>query len=254
MVFDLPPVPPSDLNAVISMSVASAGEEHKIPSVRYKALIDAGFTYGAQSGLARRSFEIAKLIERVEPILNRTMRFEVLMLDNNVVPPVLETSKNSISVDGDRALRLADASYRIEKNAYFTTTPLSWHQYLLTGLNFEAPKPHKSLLPRDKEEKQEWANAVKEGWKMGFEQANQNFLSSVNRMVADIDGMVIYRELLAQKMVTKPHVAQARLGVTGDANEININDRVLRITAVSELKKDSSTWTPRVTPTTVSNF
>ncbi len=43
-------------------------------------------------------------------------------------------------------------------------------------------------------------------------------------------------------MVTAPFVSTADLGVTGDAHEMRINDRVLRITETSRLNTNTSDW------------
>ena len=56
--------------------------------------------------------------------------------------------------------------------------------------------------------------------------------------------MILYRELLAEHMVSAPFVAKARLGVTGDASQLRINDEVMRITAQSELQTDPNKWQP----------
>ena len=60
-------------------------------------------------------------------------------------------------------------------------------------------------------------------------------------------GMVLYRELLAEHMVSPPYVAKAQLGVTGDATQLRINDQVLRITAQSALQPNPSKWMPVIT-------
>ena len=59
--------------------------------------------------------------------------------------------------------------------------------------------------------------------------------------------MVLYRRLLAQGMITSPQVAKAELGVTGNANQIRINDEVMRITAHSALQPNSNKWKPILT-------
>ena len=66
-------------------------------------------------------------------------------------------------------------------------------------------------------------------------------------MTRDMIGMILYRKLLAENMVSPPFVAKAQLGVTGDATQLRINDQVLRITAQSELQPDSKQWMPILT-------
>jgi defect-in-organelle-trafficking protein DotC len=67
------------------------------------------------------------------------------------------------------------------------------------------------------------------------------------RIKQDLKGMILYRKLLAMNMVSPPFVAQTDLGITGDSNEINIDDRVLRITALPELNPNSKDWRAAVT-------
>ena len=54
--------------------------------------------------------------------------------------------------------------------------------------------------------------------------------------------MILYRKLLAMNMVSPPYVSQSDLGVTGDADEIHIDDRVLRITALPALNTNAGEW------------
>ncbi|WP_421193831.1 type IV secretory system conjugative DNA transfer family protein [Aeromonas jandaei] len=248
MISDLPPEPPIQYEQVVSQPASILEDKAKIPPIRYQAISDGAFAYGAQAGNASMSYKILKKLEKLEPVLNRSMRFELLMLDKNVVPPVLVESHGSMSQDSDTVLRLADATYKIERPARFTTVPLSWRDYLLTGLNYDAPLPIKSLLPRNSDEKAVWEKFAADGWVMGEEQAEQVFIDNLHRMERDIAGMVIYRNLLAKKMVTEPYVAQSNLGVTGDGASMNVNDRVLRITVPSALNTDSGQWAPRATP------
>ena len=39
--------------------------------------------------------------------------------------------------------------------------------------------------------------------------------------------MVLYRKLLAQGIITSPVVAKADFGITGDANQIRVNDEIM---------------------------
>jgi len=43
-------------------------------------------------------------------------------------------------------------------------------------------------------------------------------------------------------MVTPPYVSHTDLGVTGDGDEIHIDDRVLRITALPALNTNAEEW------------
>ena len=75
-------------------------------------------------------------------------------------------------------------------------------------------------------------------------QADQIFSSNLARLQRDYEGIILYRKLLAQNMLSRPYVSQADLGVTGGGDDMRINDRVLRITAISQLQPNIKQWNP----------
>jgi defect-in-organelle-trafficking protein DotC len=56
--------------------------------------------------------------------------------------------------------------------------------------------------------------------------------------------MVLYRTLRAQNIVSAPFVSRTELGVTGGGENMNVNDQVLRITALPALEPNSTRWQP----------
>ena len=65
---------------------------------------------------------------------------------------------------------------------------------------------------------------------------------NLNRLKRDIDGMILFQRLAALRMVSSPSVVTKDLGITGNANEININDYIKLITGRAELQPDSRQW------------
>ena len=102
--------------------------------------------------------------------------------------------------------------------------------------------PNVTLLPKTKTEKEIWCLYTEKGWKNGVDQANIILEENIGRIKEDFGGMIMYRKLLAMNMVSPPYVSHTDLGVTGDANEIHIDDRVLRITALPGLNINSNEW------------
>ena len=80
------------------------------------------------------------------------------------------------------------------------------------------------------------------GWKNGVDQANVILEENIARVKEDFGGIILYRKLLAMNMVSPPFVSHTDLGVTGDASEMRIDDKVLRITALPVLNLNSSEW------------
>ncbi len=227
----------------INVESLPAANMSSISRIKLKAIQETASTLGARGGLAWRALQINQSLTDQDRTLDRVFDFNQLLLPHNVLPPVLTQSNNSIHQDNGVTLRLASKSYTIESNARFVTTPPTWRTYL--WMSFSKPDlPDHTLLPTTQAEAIIWNACMKEGWKKGLAQANNIFSINLNRLKRDYLGMVLYRKLYQEKMVSAPFVASADFGITGDANHLRINDRVLRITALSQLQPNSKQWHP----------
>lgn len=250
MAVDVPPPPPT-LDALLADARRAAiVERHAdIPALRLKALRDAATAYGARAGLARRSYEIAAIVRGQAGKLDGVFNFSLLMMPHRVVPPVLTQAVDSMKVTDGRAIRVSDVTYTIVQQAHFATAAPDWREYLRPRQVWHVPRPDAALLPKDSAERQAWKQFVTQGWRLGVKQADAVFTQSLARLTRDYQGMVLYRRLLAEHMVSQPYVARANLGVTGDGHAMAINDRILRITATPSLIPHSQHWTPLPIPT-----
>jgi len=239
----------SSQDSVKNLPAQAPNDAINIPKIRLYAIQQAATGLGAQSALAWTAKGINASLEKDDLNLNQVFNFGALLLDKNVLPPVLSEGDDALAQDSPITLRLADKVYKIESPARFVTTAPSWREYL--SMNYEEPeRPNVTLLPRNSEEVKLWNQYYDEGWKDGAAQADQIFSENMGRMKRDYSGMILYRKLLAQNIVTAPFVAKSDLGVTGDVNQLRINDQVLRITATSELITDSNKWKSVVVPGT----
>lgn len=224
-----------------------ASSTNVTPSIRIQGLEQAAMSFGAQSSLAWTSQGINQSLAHDKHHLNKIFNFRALLLSHNVLPPVLSEGDNAVATDNPNSLRLADKVYKIEKPPRFVTAPPTWRDYL--WMDYKIPdKPNVTLLPKTREEDKIWNTYYDKGWKAGVVQANGIFAANMGRLKRDYAGMILYRKLLAQNMVTPPFVAKSNLGITGDKNQIRIRDQVLRITATSELIKNSKKWHAIVVP------
>lgn len=235
---------PPSLNTLVDsvQSAPKATAENDIPPIRLNAIKEAALGYGVRSGLARRTFEIDQILADNESMLDGIYNFAAMLVDRNVMPPVLVESRSNLKLNDSETIRVADATYRIERQARFVTSPTNWREYLRRTYKAESDRPADILFPKTEFERTIWQAALREGWQLGVNQANQIFTQSLARLERDYKGMIIYRSLLAKGMISRPYVAEANLGVTGDANSISINDRILRITAVPQLEKNPARW------------
>jgi defect in organelle trafficking protein DotC len=213
---------------------------------RNMVLEETGISIGAQTALYVRAKQIDDVLKKNDKMLDRIFNFYGLMLPHSVLPPVLLEGRNTLNLAGPDAIRISDRTYRIHKQARFVTAVPNWRDFL--WLKFEQPdRPHNSLLPKNRRERKVWEKAVEKGWKQGLRQGNSIFADNLAAIKQDYLGMIRYRILLAQNMVSPPFVARTELGVTGNGTHMNINDQVLRITALPQLQTNSNQWQPALT-------
>lgn len=218
----------------------------QINPVRYAAIQTAATSLGARGGLAWEARNINATLQSESVFLDQVFDFNQLLLGHNVLPPVLIEGSDSLNLDDDDTLRIAAQTYRIIRPARFVTAPPNWRDYL--WMRFDKPKlVDRSLLPQTHAEAALWNHFVDIAWREGCQQADDIFTSNLNHLQRDMLGMILYRKLLAEHMVSAPFVAKAQLGVTGDATQMRINDEVMRITAQSELQPNPKKWTPIIT-------
>jgi defect-in-organelle-trafficking protein DotC len=224
-----------------------------INGIRHMGLRDAALSFGARGGLAWRADQINRLVMRHERHLDLIYNFNGILLDNNVLPPVLIEGRQTLDQSADDVIRVADRQYSIQSQARFVTMAPTWRDYL--KMNYKEPDvPDSSLLPRDESEQGVWDRYLNEGWQAGVTQADVIFAENLGRLKRDYEGMVRYRTLLAQNMVSLPYVAQINLGVTGGDSQMAINDRILRITTLPQFVTASNEWRAQVTPDSRQDF
>lgn len=217
------------------------GNQKNNNKFRETALKETALSLGAQAGLASRAKTIDDELVKATRHLDTIYDFNALLLDNNVLPPVLVEGRNTFNMANLQTIRISNRTYKVVKQAQFVTTPPGWRQYL--WMDYAKPDtPHASLLPKNKDEKLIWYAYVEKGWQQGVEQANIILEENIARIKEDFIGMILYRKLLAMNMVSAPYVSHTDLGITGDGNEIHIDDKVLRITALPALNMNSAEW------------
>ena len=216
--------------------------------IRSEAIHEAGLSYGARGGLAYRTFQIQRRLAEYDKSLSKTYDFNRLLIAEAsgllVEPPVVSEADRAVIVkSGGQAAAVADRVFRINRNARIVTAGRNWRLYLERDWGKVEPPPS-ILLPKDDEERAYWKEYVKEGWQQGVTQANETFDADLDRMNADYIGMIRYRELLAQNMISPPFTLADERGITGGGNEMRIGDRGLSITGQSQLLPQGGKWTP----------
>lgn len=237
-----PSLPADSVEDVQSQSLRhQVGEPPTVAGIRAQALQEQALEFGAQAGLASRSRKIQSTIDSRAQQYNRAFRFDVAMLEPGLLPPVINEGRDAYEQTGDTKVRTASRIYTIEFPARMVNTAPKWQEYL--NFSYPDPKlPHPSLLPRDKAEQEIWDRWVETGWDQGTAQADQMFEGNLARLKRDFEGMLRYKMLYEQGLVTAPVLATSRLGTTGGGTEMALDDRIYEITVPANLDPNHSRW------------
>jgi defect-in-organelle-trafficking protein DotC len=216
--------------------------------VRADSQKEAALSYGLRGGLAWRTYQINQRLERFADPLSRTYNFRQLLMGAPggvyVEPPVVEEQLEALKIaDQGQSAALTDKILTISANARLVTTARDWRTYLERTWGRPDPPPN-TLLPKTPEEQANWATWVKDGWQKGIEQADDIFTEDLARLNRDFTGMVRYRKLLAEAVVSAPYAGLVDRGVTGGGLEMRIGDRAVTITGPAQLKTQSNSWRP----------
>jgi defect-in-organelle-trafficking protein DotC len=231
----------AQLDSVRVQPVAANANATELSQLRVKSLKDSAMSLGAQGGLAWSSEQINAQLSKDRRSLDSIYNFNAMMLSHGVLPPVLEQGDNSLNLADPNTIRVADRTYKIVQQARFATTAPHWREYL--WLSYAKPAlPDKTLLPKTDEEQKIWHDGIHAGWQMGIEQSYSIFQQNLARLKRDINGMILYRKLLQERMISPPFVARTELGITGDGTDMRVNDQVLRIVELPKLQTNSRHW------------
>jgi defect-in-organelle-trafficking protein DotC len=244
---------------------AAVKEEQDLAlKIRRDAMKEAALSFGARGGLAWRTKHIMDELKTTEGALDKTFDFRRLLIQapSNmfIEPPIVSEAQNNFLVtpDGNEAA-VADTIYHISRQARIVSSPRNWRQYLERYWKEELAPPPDILLPENEAERKAWRLWVSEGWREGYKQADEIFQADVNRLIADFEGMVRYRILLAQNKITPPYATMEDRGVSGNevqtmvgnksmniTTEMRVGDRAIRITQPATLRPQEmgSDWTP----------
>lgn len=228
-------------NLRVHLRVRPSDTKTGLGHLRVKALRESALSLGAQGGLAWASAEMNHRMVADSKYLDTIFNFHAMVLSHGVIPPVLAEGDFSLNLDDPNTIRVADRTYKIVKQARFATTAPNWREYLWLG--YAKPRlPNKTLLPRTPQEQSIWRKSIRIGWEHGIEQGHTIFQQNLARLKRDYKGMILYRKLLQAKMISPPFVARTELGVTGDGEDMRINDQVLRIVELPQLQTNTKGW------------
>ena len=240
--------PPPSLEALQAIRPGDEKGDGLEPG-RADMLRTAALTYGAQGGLAARSFAINEMLRRYQAQLDSAYDFRTLVLpvgsgQTLMRPPIVSAAQMAFALgDGGQVARETSCIYQITREAQLASTPPNWRAYLVRAWA-DPRRPTDGALPRTKQEAAYWNKWVAEGWANGEKQAVEIFLSDLGRLERDIVGMARYRVLLRAGLVEQPRMAFQNRTVDGGRDSLHVGDETIRITDQPGLQGNPRRWVP----------
>jgi defect-in-organelle-trafficking protein DotC len=238
--------PPPSLEA---LQAARPGDEkgNGMEPGRAEMVRTAALTYGAQGGLAARSFALNEMLRRYQPQLDSAFDFRPLVLpvgagQTLMRPPIVSAAQLAFALgDGGQVARETSCIYQITREAQLASAPPNWRTYLVR-VWANPRRPTDGVLPRTKQEAAYWDKWVAEGWASGEKQAVDIFLADLGRLEGDMVGMARYRVLLRAGLVEQPRVAFQNAAVRGGRDSLHVGDETVRITDQPGLQGNPRRW------------
>ena len=240
-------VPPPALEALLAAEPSREAAATFAEDKRRAAMRAAALGFGARAGLARRGWEIARMLDRHEAPLARIYRFRDLMVRAHgftVMPPVLgETGRAFRLGRGGARAATAGRVVRILEPERIVSAPPHWRDFLVRV--WPAPEPPPAVLfPRGQAETARWRRWLGEGWAHGTALADDVFAADLDRLNRTFEGLVRWRRAHLAGMASAPALDTERTGVGGGGRVMRIGEIRAALGERVRLNLRAGEWRP----------
>lgn len=217
------------------MSKSSDKERENLLSrdIKLQAMHNYAKTVAIRAAMSSRLGEMSGVVSKHSRELDAIYNFSPLMIKQRVVPPVITEARDLYNQDGNLQIRLSDAIYNIEQQAYFSSTPPNWRSYLTFNNKGNAYEKLSyvtgDMKPSNKLEEEVWVDGTVEGWNLGLRQANVVLEQALNRLNRDYIGMVRFHEMVLQGKVTMPSISNYNLYDNNEGDRLILGEELLQI-------------------------
>ncbi|KZX57825.1 hypothetical protein A3709_19570 [Halioglobus sp. HI00S01] len=214
---------------------------------RNNVVRQAAYSYGAQEGLYWRYGQILEIFERDATSMDVWFDFSKFLIDGKMLMPVVAVTEQIYEQQSERASRTVGVSYHLKKPARLVPTAPNWRDYITPYVD-EPVMPSRVLLPQNDQEAEVWEDAVSEGWAAGLEQADDIAKYEIRRLTSVIEGMYLFRMLVAQGIVSMPVVQSNRYDILRmeDGQKMHVDDVITTISEDAFFRPGES-WNPVTT-------
>lgn len=236
---------PPELFALESLTPETLTTGDPKTDLRLDAMRQTAGAIGVQAGVKWRYDIINTLMLSHSMLLDQLFNFRPLLIgEGRIVPPVVLKTEGTYELLTSTSAAQTLASFRIFQDARLATEPPNWRDYLLRS--FPGHKtPHEAMLPTNDIERKVWEQAVRQGFWVGADQADRLFHTYVARLRRDYLGMIQFKLLALQGVVSVPMLAEGDLGIQVNGKELLVGQRIFQINDPAGFI-DPRRWRPKV--------
>lgn len=224
---DAKPVPDQGSEAAIAEAIAK----------RREAMRTAAIAAAAQHAYERFREHVQTVMRdaEIQSIMDEVFDFQLLVTSDGVLYPVIREARDGKEINEDgTAMRTSQITWEIVKPARIVPASPNWRQYFWLMKNGSAPKAVSAgVAPVDSEDERIWKQAVCDGYRIGIKQALASFADSLAALRDDYIGMLRFRYLVDQNIVSEPKVAKGDRGIIIEKGgaRASVGERYIRIDA-----------------------
>lgn len=214
-------------------------------AARQSALRQSAKSLGMRAGFNRGIYCHQLDLGRLAGQLDRQYDFVKLLYDagsGQYWEPgiIVEHGPEFISSEDQRKVATTSSRSVIKSRELLVRTARNWRDYLIVDIEPLAPE-HPKNRPASKDRDQ-WEAWVNEGWQSGLQQAADTMNHLWSELDQDFLGMLAFRRYAAEQKLMLPRVVVTNRGVTGNDNEVRIDDTEVEIKRPSGLNPNPAKW------------
>lgn len=220
---------PEEMRTLLEMQGSQeARRSERANNSRNKVLGNAAQTIAFQRGFTYRYSKIMGAVVSRSHELDSIFSFGPLLIDKRVLPPVIRWTNQAVNIESDVYATTVEAQYRIVAPARIVSTPPTWRDYIEMETGTMQATP--AILPQTSDEKSLWRIFVEKGWNEGMAHADDVFDLNMNRLISDYRGVLRFKMLADQGLVSVPILAEGHLGIQVGNHVLNMDQKTFRIT------------------------
>jgi len=232
---------PAPLTKILEMKGEGALElKPETKNIRLQVVKEYAHRLGVQTGAQWRNDQINEVLQRRAPELDSIFAFGLLLIDGQVLPPVVIQSDQSFEMK-DRTVLKTGTSFKIIQDARFVSVPPSWRDFLFA--EFKVQNVSETLYPRTSEEVAAWKEAITNGWALGIKQADNIFELNMRKLTRDMNGLILFRELAGQGFVSLPKVAEGKYAIRVGDKTLDLDQTSFTLVEDSRFQQEDK-WKP----------